>query len=221
MGLFRYPPHKRVSIIISVFESIGVVKLTHKEVLISAGPFLVSKPWKTICTEIERAIQSVVWPPGSNRFTINPDRGRGRGQGNGVVPIKQACMQSLGDFGWSIDERRNPYRFDAIKSLKDGTIFGLEWETGNISSSHRSMNRILLAHHRCTVIGGALILPTRNLYKYLTDRVGNYAELEPYFEFWRTIRWSNGILAVFAVEHDDTSSDVPRIQKGTNGRALV
>ncbi|MGH6636888.1 MAG: hypothetical protein ACRED0_12435 [Gammaproteobacteria bacterium] len=80
---------------------------------------------------------------------------------------------------------------------------------------------MLLAHHKDNIVGGAIILPTRNFYRYLTDRVGNYAELQPYFDIWRVVPWLNGILAVFAVEHDDASSDVPRIQKGTNGRALV
>ena len=30
-----------------------------------------------------------------------------------------------------------------------------------------------------------------------------------------------GFLAVIAVEHDHSSIDVPRIEKGTNGRAMV
>ncbi|MGH6636889.1 MAG: hypothetical protein ACRED0_12440 [Gammaproteobacteria bacterium] len=116
------------------------MKFAHTEILISAGSFPQSSFWKTTHAEIEVAIQSIVWPPGSSQFTINSDRGRGRGQGNGVVPIKEMCMQKLANFGWSTDERRNPHRFDAIKHFADGSAFGLEWETGNISSSHRSVN---------------------------------------------------------------------------------
>lgn len=69
--------------------------------------------------------------------------------------------------------------------------------------------------------GGVLILPTRRLYSYLTDRVGNYEEIEPYFDLWRSVACADGILAVIAVEHDATSNKVPRIKKGTDGRALI
>ncbi len=130
-------------------------------------------------------------------------------------------MLKLDGFGWNTNERRNPFRFDAVKAYGDGTRFGLEWETGNISSSHRSINRILRARHEGIIVGGALILPTRHLYRYLTDRVGNFEELKPYFDIWRQHAWSSGVLAIFAVEHDGTDSSVPRIEKGTDGRALV
>ena len=70
------------------------------------------------------------------------------------------------------------------------------------------------------LIGGVLILPTRSMYRYLTDRVGNYAELEPYFPIWRAIPVEEGLLAVFAIEHDAVSRSVARIPKGTDGRAL-
>jgi hypothetical protein len=70
------------------------------------------------------------------------------------------------------------------------------------------------------LIGGALILPTREMYRYLTDRVGNYPELEPYFPLWRSLQVNEGLLVVIAIEHDAVSPDVPRIPKGTDGRAL-
>jgi hypothetical protein len=69
--------------------------------------------------------------------------------------------------------------------------------------------------------GGVLVLPTRQLYAYLTDRVGNFEEIEPYFDLWRSIACEDGLLAVIAVEHDRTSDKVPRIKKGTDGRALI
>jgi hypothetical protein len=71
------------------------------------------------------------------------------------------------------------------------------------------------------LIGGVLILPTRELYQYLTDRVGNFRELVPYFLMWEALNIKEGFLAVIAVEHDHASTDVPRIEKGTNGRAMV
>jgi hypothetical protein len=58
------------------------------------------------------------------------------------------------------------------------------------------------------------------MYRYLTDRVGNYAEIEPYFDLWRALTVKDGLLAVIAVEHDAVSVSAPRIPKGTDGRAL-
>jgi len=131
-------------------------------------------------------------------------------------------MLTLSKLGWSIDERKNPLRLDAIKPLTSKTAFGVEWETGNISSSHRAINRLFLGHKQDVLVGGVLIVPTRSLYRYLTDRVGNFAELELYFDLWKDAAgWKEGVLAIVAVEHDDTDPKVPRISKGTDGRALV
>ena len=71
------------------------------------------------------------------------------------------------------------------------------------------------------LIGGALILPTREMYQYLTDRVGNFRELSPYFPLWKSLAVDEGLLLVIAIEHDAVSDNVPRIKKGTDGRALL
>jgi len=198
------------------------VKLVKIEYLVKKGSFAASPEWKKILADLREAIASIVWPPGNASFILNPSTGRGRGEGNGVKPIKEACMLTLKKLGWNIDERKNPLRLDATKTLSRNRTFGIEWETGNISSSHRAMNRLLRGYHDNLLIGGALIVPTRVLYHYLTDRVGNFAELEPYFKLWKaTITWKNGALAIIAVEHDGTDPKVPRISKGTDGRALV
>lgn len=197
------------------------MRLTETIELISTGPFAKSAEWRTIKAEISGAISAVVWPPKTSRFIIHDSVGRGRGQGNGVKPIKEACMITLQKLGWNTNERTNPLRLDATRKLKNGMLFGLEWETGNISSSHRAINRILLGYTKGLLAGGALIVPTRKMYRYLTDRVGNLAELEPYFDLWRATTWKEGVLAIIAVEHDSVSKKVPRIQKGTDGRALI
>jgi hypothetical protein len=198
------------------------VKLAKIEYLVQAKNFTTSRAWKSILADLKKAVASVVWPPGNSSFILNPSTGRGRGEGNGVKPIKEACMLTLHNLGWSIDERRNPLRLDAVKTLTRNRIFGVEWETGNISSSHRAINRFLRGYHEGRLVGGALIVPTRALYQYLTDRVGNLEELQPYFGLWKaTIAWKDGVLAIIAVEHDGTDPGVPRISKGTDGRALV
>ena len=198
------------------------MKLAKIEYLIKRGKLPASEERVAIIADLKKAIESVVWPPGSSSFVLNPSTGRGRGEGNGVKPIKEACMLTFSKLGWSIDERKNPLRLDAIKPLTSKTAFGVEWETGNISSSHRAINRLFLGHRQGVLVGGLLIVPTRSLYHYLTDRVGNFAELELYFDLWKDAAgWKEGVLAIVAVEHDGTDPTVPRISKGTDGRALV
>jgi hypothetical protein len=68
--------------------------------------------------------------------------------------------------------------------MDEDKFFALEWETGNVSSSHRSLNKLVLGIQRGLLVGGALIVPTKHMYRYLTDRVGNYEELAPFFDFY-------------------------------------
>ena len=98
----------------------------------------------TVFVEVEDAIQVVDWPPGSGSFTMNPVR-----MGNGVKPIKNACVQRLVDNGWAAEYRLRisgprPGPIDAVKILPAGDMIALEWETGNISSSHRAINKMVL-----------------------------------------------------------------------------
>lgn len=109
---------------------------------------------------------------------------------------------------------------DATLKVKD-RLFCIEWETGNISSSHRAVNKMALGIIKDILIGGALILPTRKMYNYLTDRVGNFPELSPYFPLWKSLPVKEGLLAIIAIEHDSVSKTVERIPKGTDGRATV
>jgi hypothetical protein len=193
----------------------------HTEVLISRGAFARSRERRRVIEEIEDAIGRVVWPPGGRRFLIRPEP-----RANGVKPIKKACMTCLCDeYGWALETRvaigdgMGAGRIDAVRETEFG-LFALEWETGNISSSHRSLNKMALGIVQERIAGGAIILPTRDMYNYLTDRVGNYREIAPYFPLWKRVVGGDGVLLAFAIEHDATDPRVPRIQKGTDGRAL-
>lgn len=205
------------------------MKIIKREILFDKGNFSSSKEWKLIRRNVEEAIKNVVWPPNSKKFTIYPESGKKRGQGNGVVPIKLSFCNNLEKKGWQLETplliaTSKPGPLDATLKLKHGkasTLFAVEWETGNISSSHRSLNKMALGIIKGILIGGILVLPTRNLYQYLTDRIGNFEELSPYFDLWKSIKSKEGILVVYAVEHDATSTKVPRIKKGTDGRAIV
>lgn len=201
------------------------MKIVQIERIIDTGTFSQTEDWKIIEEHIFQAIQSIEWPPGSGSFTLFDESGRKRGQGSGVKPIKQACMQKLKSFGWQLETPvdiatvSRPGPMDATYKLKD-RLFCVEWETGNISSSHRSVNKMALGIMKKTLIGGALILPTRAMYRYLTDRIGNFPELSPYFPLWKSLVVEEGLLLVIAIEHDAVSSKVSRIKKGTDGRAL-
>ena len=205
------------------------MKIIKREILFDKGGFSSSKEWKLIRRNVEEAIKNVVWPPNSKKFTIYPESGKKRGEGNGVGPIKLAFCNKLEKKGWELETplliaTSKPGPLDATLKLRHGkasTLFAAEWETGNISSSHRSLNKMALGIIKGILIGGILVLPTRNLYQYLTDRIGNFEELSPYFDLWKSIKAKKGILVVYAVEHDATSTNVPRIKKGTDGRAIV
>jgi hypothetical protein len=107
-----------------------------------------------------------------------------------------------------------------VSTAVDSKRFAVEWETGNISSSHRAMNKLAMGLLKGVLIGGVLVTPTRNMYPYLTDRIGNFEELSPYFDIWKSMSIDDGLLAVMSIEQDDLSKEVPKFPKGTNGRAL-
>jgi len=196
------------------------MRIEREQVLLSRGSASQDSSVLTALAEIRNGISAVVWPRRSKSFAIRPVR-----QGNGVTPIKARCMAHLKASGWELErrmalaQRAGPGPIDAVKKLDSGRLFAVEWETGNISSSHRALNKLLVGLQERVLDGGALILPTRALYKYLTDRVGNYEELEPYFSVWDRPD-VQGVLVVIAVQYDELRNNVPRIRKGTDGRAL-
>jgi hypothetical protein len=201
------------------------MKIVGVEVLQSCGRYASSREWRITRKMLHDAVKRVSWPPGSRRFTIYPESGKKSGEGNGVKPIKNELMLELQERGWKLEERlavptlKRMGKLDAVLYTSYGPV-ALEWETGNISSSHRALNKMALGMLRGVLTCGILIVPSRKLYKFLTDRVGNIAELEPYLELWRSIPCTEGVLEVVVIEHDAESIKVPKIPKGTDGRAL-
>ena len=190
--------------------------------MIKEGRFPSSKESKDSFREIGEAIRSVVWPPNSSKFTILPQK-----KANGVKPIKESCVAYLKEQGWQIEKSMTivknvrPGPVDALKKLKSGKFFAFEWETGNISSTHRALNKLSIGLLNGVLSAGVVVLPNRILYQWLTDRVGNYEEISPYFSLWESLPIKEGLLAIIPVEHDDTSDTVPHIPKGTDGRAKI
>ena len=117
-----------------------------------------------------------------------------------------------------LDERLGD--FDAILSGPVKPIV-VEWETGNISSSHRSMNKLTLLLKAQIISAGVLVVPSRKMYVYLTDRIGNIQEIRPYFALWKSVPCREAVLEIVVIEQDAVSTEVPKIPKGTDGRALA
>lgn len=200
-----------------------------------AGTFSRTKTWRQAMADVEAAIETADWPHGSGLFSLNPEPVTGKGgkidrHPNGVQPIKVPMLQHLKSRGWETEalpelpvghEGRDVLRtgdLDALLSDRDRYV-GFEWETGNISSSHRAINKLLDGMTRGTLQGGILVLPMRSMQRYLTDRVGNFEELSPYFEFWSRYPIQNGVLRVYGTTHDALDPSVPHIPKGKDGRA--
>lgn len=203
------------------------MKIVNTHYIVKRGQLADSPLIQTITQEVEMAISKISWPPRSEGFYLNPtSKGKKRGQGNGVKPIKEACVTYLKRNGWKDEKRIRPKGvagtgpLDVVKETPFG-LFALEWETGNISSSHRALNKICLGVMNNELAGGALVVPSNELYPFLTDRIGNYRELVPYLPLWEKLPYKEGIISIIVVEQDGFKKNIRRIPKGTDGRALL
>lgn len=193
------------------------MKILRTTYLIQTGPFGNSAEWQARHSQICKAITDVEWPAGSGSCILRSEK-----FGNSVILIKNSCMDNLKKSGWSLKTRfkptgaKRPGPIDATCCEK-GKLLCLEWE---ISSSHRALNKMALGLITGEFIGGVLIIPSRAMYYYLRNRIGNYDKIQPYFHIWRTLKVEEGVLAVIEIEHDALSVDVPHIAKGADGRAL-
>lgn len=199
--------------------------------------------WEETSNVLQNAVRSVNWPPDKDGFRIRPEP-----KGNGVKPLTEQFEQNIArQDGW-VDTGRTHLKtlidkydldvrgfkeqfddwedaasspwFDAIRPL-NGVLHAAEWETGNIASSHRSFNRLILGLKSGLVRRASIFVPTRNLYRYMTDRIGNFRELKPYFSIWRDSSndVEDGMLDIYGFEHDETDKSVPLIAQGPDGMA--
>jgi hypothetical protein len=201
------------------------VKLLEYHDILNEHLFSTSASLQQAWIDVEEAIALTDWPHGSGSFTIYPESGKKSGQGNGVKMIKVPCIEALQARGWLVEQLPSmgssvlgTADLDALKLTPEGYI-AFEWETGNISSSHRALNKLFLAMQQTDTLGSFLVVPSNRLKVYLTDRIGNIGELQPYFPLWRSLTGIKGALRIVVVEHDAESFAVPRIPKGTDGRA--
>lgn len=115
--------------------------------------------------------------------------------------------------------------FDFVTKGKNGLRVALEWETGNISSSHRSVNKLCVCLNAGVIDAGVVIVPSRELYTHITDRIGNINELSGYLSLWEAskVRVKRGVLAITVVSHDELTEDVdfPFLPVGNDGRSAA
>jgi len=200
------------------------LKIVGVHTLVSCGAYARSAHWADTRAQIHAAVSCCTWPPGSDKFTIYPQSGKKRDEGNGVGPIKKEFVDELKRRGWTIEGPAKNLLgqslgdFDAVLPGPEKPIVA-EWETGNISSSHRSMNKLTMLVADRVISAGTLVVPSRKLYVFLTDRIGNIQELEPYFKLWKSVPCEEGILEIVVIEHDAESYKVPKIPKLTAGRS--
>lgn len=221
-------------------------------VLFDQGNVISSADWKAVHESYVRSITSIDYPAGSGSLTLRRKTRLPNSQWsrNGVGYLKTRFLGHMkGEEGWqaeggvdlgrnrvqppiklypSLESYREPITsdfggFDFMTIGKGGNKIAIEWETGNISSSHRSMNKLAIALGSGIVQVGVLILPSRDLYEHLTDRIGNIGELSGYLSMWESLKTSvtRGLLAVTVVEHDAlTNADThPYLPMGNDGRA--
>ena len=168
------------------------------------------------------------------RNWTNKKTGKRESSRNGVGPIKKQFLDRMKNLGWkweaplsledhiqSINLKEAFLNYPEYTKLAEplNTSFGnldfwltsgdkrvaIEWETGNISSSHRSVNKLCLAILAGTIDIAVVVVPSGKLAGHVTDRIGNLHELMPYFAFWRhaTDKVKSGLLVISEVEHDE------------------
>jgi hypothetical protein len=221
-------------------------------VVFDKGNVLSSPDWADVHESYVRSIKSIAFPEGTGTLTLRkkvklPNKQWTR---NGVGYLKRSFLDHMvniegwrAEVGFDLGKNRTPptlqlypslqpYQepitsefgdFDLVTTAPNGTHVAIEWETGNISSSHRSMNKLAIALGTGKVQAGVLILPSRALYEHLTDRIGNVNELSGYLTMWKDLeaRVERGVLAISVVEHDSLTEDIdfPYLPTGNDGQA--
>ena len=221
-------------------------------VIFDRGGVASSFDWESIHESYVRSIQSIDFPEESGSLKLRrkfrrPDRQWDR---NGVVYLKRRFLHHMVkvegwkcEVGFDLGKNRAPleiclypgmvpYRelitsefgnFDFVTTTPSGLHVAIEWETGNISSSHRSMNKLAIALSSGKIHAGVLIVPSKELYSHLTDRIGNIGELSGYLSMWKDLeaRGEKGLLVISVVEHDELTDDPvhPYLPSGPDGRA--
>jgi hypothetical protein len=85
--------------------------------------------------------------------------------------------------------------FDVVTQGPEDPVVA-KWQTGGISSSHLSLNKMALLLLLGTIAAGTLVVPRH---------VGDIEELELCFTLWRSVPCENGVLEIVVIEQNATS----------------
>lgn len=228
------------------------MKFLRTLILFDQGNVINSGDWQALHESYVRSICSIDHPAGTGKLKLRrrvalPGR---RWKRNGVGYLRDRFLNHITSVErWrpegkvdlthsqiqpeirlypSLEPYREPITsdfggFDLVTEGANGTKIAIEWETGNISSSHRSMNKLALALSAGIIQIGVLIVPSRDLYEHLTDRVGNIGELSGYLSMWENLKSTvfRGLFVITVVEHDELSNDesLEFLPAGRDGRA--
>jgi hypothetical protein len=223
-------------------------------ILFDRGDVVHSSDWNAIHSAYVRSIESIDNPPGTGLLTLRRKTRKQDGQWarNGVGYLRKQFLKQMVDVEkWkpegvidlgdhrkcpklrlfpSLEDYSEPItsefgNFDFTTESLSGLKIAIEWETGNISSSHRSMNKLAIALSDGLIQIGVLIVPSRKLYEHLTDRIGNIGELSGYLSLWESLNTSvkNGLFALSVVEQDELTDDpkFPYLKVGSDGRSRL
>jgi len=194
--------------------------------LMRRGPYATSEHWQATRQQIRDAIRECEWPVGSGCFTIPPEGDQGSGESEGVKPIRDRFVRSLQARGRAIEGRAKKAldeRLGDLDLVLKGPVMpiAVEWETGDISSPHRSINLLALLLKAQAISAGVLVVPSRRLCLHLPDRIGYIDEMMPYFAFWRSVRCREGVLEIVVIEQDAENRSRPRTPAVADGTALA
>lgn len=154
----------------ATYGRLSPMKIVEALDIVRAGRFPKTKTWRRAMAEVEVAIEKADWPFGSGSFSLNPEpiinrKGGSDRHPNGVMPIKVPMIKHLESCGWETETLPElPVGFEGRDVLTTGDLdallfdggnyVGFEWETGNVSSTHRAINKLLDGITRGTLSGG-------------------------------------------------------------------
>ena len=221
-------------------------------IVFDKGNIVSEQDWATVHKSYVHGIEAIHHPAGSGKFILRRavHLPNGDWKRNGVGYMRSTFLREMVDVEkWQSEanvdlphdriqptlklypsgvEHREPITskfggFDFQILTKTGLRVAIEWETGNISSSHRSINKLVIALASGAIQAGVVIVPSRDCYAQLTERIGNIGELSGYLELWEAAkgRIKRGLLAISVVEQDEVTDapNVPYLSVGKDGRA--
>lgn len=194
------------------------MRIVNEIIALDALPDQSAADLAVLRTDILGGFGKIVWPAGSNKFSINPVK-----KANGVGPIKDEMMKHLKLNQWvggvRIGEGSESGPVDAIKTV--GNLRAcFEWETGNIASSCRALLKIMDGLAFGIIDVGFIVVSSKDLARFLTDRIGQYEEFKWSLRMLPRL-FKYGHIEIIVMEFDELDTRVPFIPKQACGNGVA